>query len=157
MKVLVVVDMQNDFIDGSLGTAEAETVVPAVMERIRSFEGRVIATRDTHSEDYLNTEEGRHLPVIHCVKGTEGWKIRREIDALLDEKAAVRIDKPTFGSVELGSYVKELDDEAGGEEITLIGVCTAEIRVDGSCCAGGTPESHERALEAMKSCQIDIV
>lgn len=101
MKVLVVVDMQNDFIDGSLGTAEAEAVVQAVMERIRSFEGRVIATRDTHSEDYLNTEEGRHLPVIHCVKGTEGWKIRREIDALLDEKAAVRIDKPTFGSVEL--------------------------------------------------------
>ena len=174
MKVLVVVDMQNDFIDGSLGTAEAEAVVPAVMERIRSFEGRVIATRDTHSEDYLNTEEGRHLPVIHCVKGTEGWKIRREIDALLDEKAAVRIDKPTFGSVELGSYVKELDDEAGVEEITLIGVCTdicvisnalllkanlpkAEIRVDASCCAGVTPESHERTLEAMKSCQIDIV
>ncbi len=174
MKVLVVVDMQNDFIDGSLGTAEAEAVVPAVMERIRSFEGRVIATRDTHSEDYLNTEEGRHLPVIHCVKGTEGWKIRREIDALLDEKAAVRIDKLTFGSVELGSYVKELDDEAGVEEITLIGVCTdicvisnalllkanlpeAEIRVDASCCAGVTPESHERALEAMKSCQIDIV
>ena len=175
MKVLVVVDMQNDFIDGALGTKEAEAIVPGVVEMIRGFDGKVIATRDTHGEDYLDSEEGRHLPVPHCIKGTEGWEIRREVMEALDEKqGCLLIDKPSFGSVELGSYVKELDDEAGVEEITLIGVCTdicvisnalllkanlpeAEIRVDASCCAGVTPESHERALEAMKSCQIDIV
>lgn len=174
MKVLVVVDMQNDFIDGSLGTAEAAAIVPAVMEKIRSFDGRIIATRDTHAEEYLDTEEGRHLPVVHCVKGTEGWEIRKEIDELLKEKEAVRIDKPTFGSVELGSYVRKLDEEEGVEGITLIGVCTdicvisnalllkanlpeVPVCVDASCCAGVTPESHERALEAMKPCQIEIV
>lgn len=174
MKVLVVVDMQNDFIDGSLGTAEAQSIVASVMEKIRGFDGMVIATRDTHTGDYLNTEEGRHLPVIHCVKGTEGWKIRDEIDRLLEEKEAVRIDKPSFGSVELGAYVKKLDEEKGVEEITLIGVCTdicvisnalllkaclPEVRicVDASCCAGADPGSHARALEAMKPCQIEIV
>ena len=173
MKVLVVVDMQNDFIDGSLGTAEAKAAVPAVMEKIRSFDGRIIATRDTHGADYLDTAEGKHLPVVHCVKGTEGWKIRNEIDSLLDEKGAVRIDKPTFGSTELGEYVKKLDEEETLEEITLIGVCTdicvisnalmlkanlpeVPICVEASCCAGVTPESHERALEAMRSCQIEI-
>lgn len=173
MKVLVVVDMQNDFIDGSLGTAEAKAAVPAVMEKIRSFDGRIIATRDTHGADYLETAEGKHLPVVHCVKGTEGWEIRNEIDMLLDEKGAVRIDKPTFGSTELGGYVKKLDEEETLEEITLIGVCTdicvisnalllkanlpeVPICVEASCCAGVTPESHERALEAMRSCQIEI-
>ena len=101
MKVLVVVDMQNDFINGALGTKEAEAVVPGVVEKIREFDGKIIATRDTHGEDYLESEEGKHLPVVHCVKGTEGWEIRREVEEALRAKSGYRvIDKPAFGSWE---------------------------------------------------------
>lgn len=176
MKVLVVVDMQNDFIDGSLGTKEAQAIVTGVVEKIRNFDGKVIATRDTHGEDYLNSAEGKQLPVVHCVKGTEGWKIRPEVEAAVREKAGSRIlDKPTFGSVQLGEYVwnlNETDDPV--EEITLIGLCTdicvisnalllkaylpeVPIRVEASCCAGVTPESHEQALGAMRMCQIAVI
>ena len=175
MKVLVVVDMQNDFIDGALGTKEAEAIVPGVVEMIRGFDGKVIATRDTHGEDYLDSEEGRHLPVPHCIKGTEGWEIRREVMEALDEKpGCLLIDKPSFGSVELGESVKNLDGAEGPvEEITLAGLCTdicvisnalllkaycpeVPIRVAASCCAGVTPQSHSQALEAMKVCQIEV-
>ena len=175
MKVLVVVDMQNDFINGALGTKEAEAVVPGVVEKIREFDGKIIATRDTHGEDYLESEEGKHLPVVHCVKGTEGWEIRREVEEALRAKSGYRvIDKPAFGSVELGKCVKKLDEtEESVEEITLIGLCTdicvisnalllkaylpeVPVRVEASCCAGVTPQSHEQALEAMKMCQIEI-
>ena len=175
MKVLVVVDMQNDFINGALGTKEAEAVVPGVVEKIREFDGKIIATRDTHGEDYLESEEGKHLPVVHCVKGTEGWEIRREVEEALRAKSGYRvIDKPAFGSVELGACVKKLDEtEESVEEITLIGLCTdicvisnalllkaylpeVPVRVEASCCAGVTPQSHEQALEAMKMCQIEI-
>ena len=169
MKILVAVDMQNDFIDGSLGTEEARTIVPGVVEKIRTFNGRVIATRDTHGKDYLNSAEGKKLPVVHCVKDTQGWQLRPEVEEAIQGKPGSRIlDKPTFGSVELGEYVKPV------EEITLIGLCTdicvisnalllkayfpeIPIRVASSCCAGVTPESHEQALEAMKMCQIDII
>lgn len=176
MKVLVVVDMQNDFIDGALGTKEAEAIVPGVVEMIRDFDGKVIATRDTHGEDYLDSEEGRHLPVPHCLKGTEGWEIRSEVQEALREKAGyMSIDKPAFGSVELGEYVKKLDETEGPvKEITLIGLCTdicvisnalllkaylpeVPVRVESSCCAGVTPQSHSQALEAMKMCQVEIV
>ena len=176
MKVLVVVDMQNDFIDGALGTKEAEAIVPGVVEMIRGFDGKVIATRDTHGEDYLDSEEGRHLPVPHCIKGTEGWEIRREVMEALDEKqGCLLIDKPSFGSVELGESVKNLDGAEGPvEEITLAGLCTdicvisnamickaafpeAAIIVHSGCCAGVTPESHQTALDAMAACQIEIV
>lgn len=175
MKVLVVVDMQNDFINGALGTKEAEAVVPGVVEKIREFDGKIIATRDTHGEDYLESEEGKHLPVVHCVKGTEGWEIRREVEEALRAKSGYRvIDKSAFGSVELGECVKKLDEtEESVEEITLIGLCTdicvisnalllkaylpeVPVRVEASCCAGVTPQSHEQALEAMKMCQIEI-
>ena len=175
MKVLVVVDMQNDFIDGALGTKEAEAIVPGVVEMIRGFDGKVIATRDTHGEDYLDSEEGRHLPVPHCIKGTEGWEIRREVMEALDEKqGCLLIVKPSFGSVELGESVKNLDGAEGSvEEITLAGLCTdicvisnalllkaccpeVPIRVAASCCAGVTPQSHSQALEAMKVCQIEV-
>lgn len=175
MKVLVVVDMQNDFINGALGTKEAEAVVPGVVEKIREFDGKIIATRDTHGEDYLESEEGKHLPVVHCVKGTEGWEIRREVEEALRAKSGYWvIDKPAFGSVELGECVKKLDEtEESVEEITLIGLCTdicvisnalllkaylpeVPVRVEASCCAGVTPQSHEQALEAMKMCQIEI-
>ncbi len=175
MKVLVVVDMQNDFIGGSLGTGEAVSIVPGVVEEIEKFEGKVIATRDTHGPDYLDTAEGKKLPVVHCVKGTKGWELRREVEeAVMSRADSLIIDKPSFGSVELGEYVKKLDQtEETVEEITLIGLCTdicvisnalllkaylpeAAVRVKASCCAGVTPESHMQALEAMKMCQIDI-
>ena len=174
MKVLVVVDMQNDFVDGALGTKEACAIVPDVVKTIEGFDGKIVATRDTHAENYMDTQEGKHLPVIHCVKGTEGWKINSEIQKALDERQAVVIDKPTFGSVELGKYVRKLDREEPVDEILLIGVCTdicvisnalllkaylpeVPVRVTASCCAGVTPEQHEQALEAMKPCQIEIV
>lgn len=171
MKLLVVVDMQNDFIDGSLGTAEAVAILPDVIDKIKNFDGRILATRDTHPRDYLSTREGRNLPVEHCIEGTEGWEIRREIAQLLEEKP---IDKPTFGSVELGRRVCELNAREPIESVTLIGLCTdicvisnamvlqaflpeVPVMVDASCCAGVTPESHERALEAMRMCQVQIL
>lgn len=171
MKLLVVVDMQNDFIDGSLGTAEAVAILPNVIEKIKNFDGRVLATRDTHPVNYLSTREGRNLPVEHCIEGTQGWELQREIAELLKEKP---IDKPTFGSTELGKRVCELNAQEPIENITLIGLCTdicvisnamvlqaylpeVPIIVDAACCAGVTPESHERALEAMKMCQVQII
>lgn len=176
MNVLVVIDMQNDFIDGALGTEEAAAIVPKVIRKIQDFEGRVFFTRDTHEEDYLDTQEGRKLPIKHCIKGTDGWQIRTEIDALRREPA---IDKPSFGSEELGQTLRELDHnlreqgDGGIETITLIGLCTdicvisnamilkavfpeIPIIVDSECCAGVTVETHKNALEAMKICQIDV-
>ena len=175
MKVLVVVDMQNDFVDGALGTKEACAIVPDGVKMIEGFEGKIVATRDTHGENYMETQEGRNLPVVHCVKGTKGWEINSEIQKALDEKNAAVFDKPTFGSVELGEYVRKLDQEEGPvEEILLAGVCTdicvisnalllkaylpeVPVKVAASCCAGVTPENHARALEAMKPCQIEII
>ena len=170
MKLLVVVDMQNDFIDGALGTPEAAAIVPGVVEKIKNFSGRVIATRDTHGEDYLETQEGRNLPVPHCIRGTAGWEIRPEIQRLISEPP---VDKDTFGSAALGEMLRGLDEREGLESITLVGLCTdicvisnamlikaflpeIPVIVDASCCAGVTPESHERALKAMAACQIAI-
>lgn len=172
MKVLVVVDMQKDFIDGALGTPEAVEIVPRVIQKIREFNGLVIATRDTHEEDYLDTQEGKKLPVRHCIRGTDGWEIHPEIQKLLPEDP---IDKPTFGSVELGQMLKARQDSGETvESITLVGLCTdicvisnalllkaylpeTRVFVDASCCAGVTKESHEQALNAMKMCQVEIV
>ena len=172
MKVLVVVDMQKDFIDGALGTPEAVGIVPRVIQKIREFDGLVIATRDTHEEDYLDTQEGKKLPVRHCIRGTDGWEIHPEIQKLLPEDP---IDKPTFGSVELGQMLKARQDSGETvESITLVGLCTdicvisnalllkaylpeTRVFVDASCCAGVTKESHEQALNAMKMCQVEIV
>lgn len=171
MKVLVVVDMQNDFIDGALGTAEALEIVPRVVAKIRGFDGRILATRDTHQPDYPETQEGKKLPVVHCIRGTEGWEIRPEIQALIAEQP---IDKVTFGSTGLAEVLKAYhEQEEPIESITLIGLCTdicvisnamvlkaflpeVPIVVDASCCAGVTPQSHRQALEAMKVCQIEI-
>ena len=166
-KILVVVDMQNDFIDGALGTPEAVAIVPYVKEKIESFDGKVFFTRDTHFENYMSTEEGRNLPVPHCIKGTDGWQIRAELDALRRTEA---IDKLTFGSREL---VDVLAAEGEIESITFVGLCTdicvisnamvvkafypeIPLTVDACCCAGVTPESHARALSAMKICQIKV-
>ena len=169
-KVLVVVDMQNDFIDGALGTAEAVAIVPKVAEKIKNFDGTVLYTRDTHEENYMETQEGKNLPVPHCIRGTEGWQIRTE----LQQAGAEVVDKPTFGSRILAEKLVEMNREEAIESITLIGLCTdicvisnafvikaflpeTQIIVDAACCAGVTPESHERALEAMKVCQIQVV
>ena len=169
MKVLVVVDMQNDFIDGSLGTSEAVAIVPAVVEKIKAWDGVVVATRDTHTTDYLNTQEGRFLPVEHCIEGTPGWEIAPAVSAVLEEKEAEIVDKPTFGSTILAEMLSSEDVS----EIELIGLCTdicvvsnalllkanmpeMPISVDAQCCAGVTPAKHEAALETMRSCQIIV-
>lgn len=171
MKVLAVIDMQNDFITGSLGTPEAQQIVPVAAGKIKNFDGRVLATRDTHEENYLETEEGKNLPVVHCVKGTEGWQLCQEIAGLVEEQP---IDKPSFGSLALAQELKAYHiNEEPIESITLIGLCTdiciisnalllkaflpeVPVIVDASCCAGVTPKTHRQALEAMKLCHIEI-
>ncbi|MBQ8262179.1 MAG: cysteine hydrolase [Lachnospiraceae bacterium] len=169
MDVLVVVDMQNDFIDGALGTKEAQAIVPGVAEKINGFSGEVYYTMDTHEADYLSTQEGKNLPVEHCIKGSKGWEIAPEIPVI--NKANV-LEKPTFGSVSLATMLKEKEAEL--DSVTLIGLCTdicvisnamlikaympeVPVFVDASCCAGVTPKSHTNALEAMKMCQIQVL
>ena len=172
---LVAVDLQNDFIDGSLGTKEAEAIVPAAAARIREARkaGAVVfATMDTHGEDYDETREGRRLPVRHCIRGTEGWQLNPEILEALGD--AVLVEKPTFGSVRLPGLIREQTEPGEKPEIELIGLCRdicvvsnalllkagfpeAEIRVNSACCAGVTPEKHGAALETMRSCQIDVL
>lgn len=168
MKILVVVDMQKDFIDGALGTAEAAAIVPYVKELIKNFDGKVFFTRDTHFADYMDTQEGKNLPVKHCIKGTPGWEIHPELDAL---RKTEPIDKLTFGSSALPEILAKEDDV---ESITFIGLCTdicvisnvmitkaffpeIPLIVDAKACAGVTPESHNNALSAMKMCQITVV
>ena len=170
-KILLVIDMQNDFIDGALGTPEAVSIVDRVAEEIGKYPvADIIATRDTHPENYLETQEGRNLPVVHCVKGTPGWELNAKIAAAL--KGAAIIDKPTFGSKELAERMASLaqEDEL---DITLVGLCTdicvvsnallikaflpeTPIHVIADCCAGVTPESHKEALDTMRMCQIQI-
>ena len=170
-KILIVIDMQNDFIDAALGTKEAVAIVEAVKEKIRSYPAEnVIVTMDTHTENYMQTQEGKYLPVPHCIKGTDGWKIRPDIEELLT--GAKIYEKPTFGSVALAADLKELSEKEE-IEIELIGLCTdicvasnalllkatmpeVKISVDPACCAGVTPEKHEAALETMRSCQIQM-
>ncbi len=167
--ILIVVDMQNDFIDGALGTTEAVSIVPTVKDVILSHNGRVIFTKDTHSPDYLSTQEGKNLPVEHCIKGAKGW----EICPVLAEYASEVIEKPTFGSVALAERLKKDNETNPIEKITLVGLCTdicvisnalllkatfpeIEISVISKACAGVTPKSHENALNAMKMCQIIV-
>ena len=171
-KILIVIDMQNDFIDAALGTKEAVSIVEAVKEKIRSYPAEnVYATMDTHGENYMDTQEGKYLPVPHCIRGTEGWKIRPDIEDLL--KGAKIYEKPTFGSVKMAADLKALSEKEE-IELELIGLCTdicvasnalllkavmpeVKISVDPVCCAGVTPEKHEAALETMRSCQIQVV
>lgn len=170
-KILIVVDMQNDFIDGTLGSKEAIAVVDRVVARIQGFEGEIIATYDTHDENYMNTQEGKKLPVPHCIKGTDGWKLNAKVQAALEEKRYTAVCKPTFGSVKLVDIIREWG--ADDMQIELIGVCTdicvvsnalllktnfpeMQIAVDASCCAGVTPEKHLAAIETMRSCQIEV-
>ena len=162
--ILVVVDMQNDFIDGALGTKEAEAIVDSVVEKIKNFDGLVLATRDTHPENYMSTQEGKNLPVEHCIEGSDGWQIRPEIAALIDEKNI--FNKPTFGSIDLAKKIVEINENETVNSVTFIGLCTGicvlsnaitlkahlpelPIMVDSKCCACVTPESHQTALDAM--------
>lgn len=170
-KLLIVIDMQNDFIDGALGTPEAVAIVENVKAKIRSYPAAdILATKDTHETHYLQTQEGKNLPVEHCIRGSKGWEIREDIAELLD---GVKIyEKPTFGSVAMALDVAEIsqDEEI---EVEMVGLCTdicvvsnalllkammpeVKISVDASCCAGVTPESHEAALETMKMCQVEV-
>lgn len=167
MNFLIAVDMQVDFVSGALGSAHAAAIVPKVVEKVKSFDGRVIFTKDTHGSDYFQTQEGKKLPVMHCVKDTEGWQICDELKPYVKHV----VDKVTFGSVDLPAYIKSFGEEI--EEIELCGLCTdicvisnamilkaafpeARITVDGSCCAGVTMESHQTALNAMKAVQIEV-
>jgi len=169
-KLLIVIDMQNDFIDGSLGTSEACAILPYVAEKINIYQRErydIIFTRDTHHDNYLNTNEGRILPVLHCIENTDGW----QISSVINTNGAKIVDKASFGSIELADFVAE---SIRPEEIELIGLCTdicvisnalilkarlpeTVISVDAKCCAGVSPQSHFNALHAMKMCQIQIL
>lgn len=170
---LIVVDMQKDFVDGALGTSEAVGIVKNVVKKIEDFDGEVFATLDTHFENYLETAEGKKLPVEHCIKDTDGWRFDKAVGEALEKKGFTAIEKNTFGSVDLPRLIK---DASGGDEFTLelCGLCTdicvvsnalvlkasfpeTPIAVDAACCAGVTPEAHDAALKTMASCQIDII
>jgi len=171
-KILIVIDMQNDFISGALGTSEAQAIVPNVAEKIKEYVkngGKIIFTRDTHRKNYLETNEGKHLPVEHCIRETDGWQICDELIKLYDYPYIV--DKESFGFDCWDIYLDY--DEMMDAEIELVGVCTdicvvsnalilkalfpeTKISVDANCCAGVTPEKHEAALAVMESCQIEI-
>ena len=172
-KILVVVDMQNDFVDGALGTQEAQVIVDNVVKKIESFDGAIYVTYDTHFEDYMETNEGKNLPVVHCVRETAGWKLNEKVQEALSKKEAyTEIEKITFGSIDLPFVLAE-ENEMDNAEVELIGLCTdicvvsnalilkanfpdIDIIVDSTCCAGVTPEKHEAALETMRSCQIIV-
>lgn len=167
-KVLVVIDMQNDFIDGALGTKEAQVMLPRLVEKLEREEALLVFTQDTHGADYLETQEGKNLPVPHCIKPEKGWEIAPSLKPFV-EKAAAVVEKPTFGSLELPKVIAGLEPDA----IELVGLCTdicvianamilkaafseVPVSVDASCCAGVTPQSHENALQAMKMCQVVV-
>ena len=174
-KLLVVVDMQNDFIYGSLGTPEAQLIVNKVADKIKKWDGDIICTQDTHDENYLSTREGKYLPIKHCIKGTEGYMIAPAINSALIENANndytfTLLPKYTFGSTALPGAISYQHYDY----IEIVGLCTeicvvsnvmilkahfpeTDIAVDASCCAGVTPESHNAALETMRMCQIDII
>ena len=167
--VLVVIDMQNDFITGTLGTKEAQAILPMVAEKIKTYRNRgeeIVFTRDTHDEGYLSTQEGKNLPVVHCIRGTKG----HEVSDLLEVGESFIIDKPSFGSLELARHIADKKPKS----IELCGVCTdicvvsnalilkamlpeTPIRVDSKACAGVSPHKHEAALETLRSCQIEVI
>lgn len=166
-KVLIVIDMQKDFVDGALANPDAQAIVSAIAKKVETFDGDVIATRDTHAENYLQTAEGKHLPVPHCIKNTDGWEITPQIAKALEKKNARLLDKPTFGYLGwgmLGEY----------DEAELVGTCTDicvvsnalilkamfpdfRVKANASLCAGTTKANHDAALAVMACCQVEIV
>lgn len=176
MNILVIIDMQNDFISGTLGTKEAQAVIEPLIDKIRTFNGNILLTQDTHDKSYLSSQEGSKLPVEHCIEGSDGWRINERImDAVRQKGTDYKVfNKGTFGSLSLAEYLKQLNEADTVENIELVGVCTdicvvsnallikamlpeVHISVDTKCCAGVTPEAHEAALMTMRSCQIDII
>ncbi|MBR3908851.1 MAG: cysteine hydrolase [Clostridia bacterium] len=171
-KILIVVDMQKDFVDGALGTIEAQGIVENVVEKIKNHDGDIIVTYDTHFENYMQTQEGKNLPVPHCIKGTDGWQLDKKVQFSLENREYKTIEKLTFGSTELPEYIKANYNEKD-IEIELIGLCTdicvvsnalllkanfleTKISVDANCCAGVTVDTHNAALTTMKMCQIEV-
>ncbi len=172
-RILIVVDMQNDFVDGVLGTREAAAAAERMASKIKDFNGRIIATLDTHGQNYLETAEGKKLPVPHCIKMTEGWQLNEKILKALSGKNYKTIEKESFACLALVDEIARIW-ESGGAEVELAGLCTdicvvsnalllkahfpeMHICVDAGCCAGVTPKTHQAALETMKMCQIDII
>ena len=172
-RFLVVVDMQKDFVDGALGSGDAVAIVPSVVEKIKSFDGEIFVTLDTHFDNYPETAEGRKLPVLHCIKGTDGWQLDKNVASALAEREYTAVEKPTFGSLELPRLI-EASADGDDFSIEIIGLCTdicvvsnalvlkanfpeIPISVDSACCAGVTPQAHEAALATMRSCQIDVI
>lgn len=175
MKFLIVVDMQKDFIDGALGTKDAVAILPSVVEKIKGFDGKVVVTMDTHHENYMDTQEGRMLPVPHCIKLTEGWELNDKVSEAVKESGNPYevYMKPTFGSTQMAAKLADFNDEEPIDEVVLVGLCTdicvvsnalllkavmpeVKITVDAACCAGVTPESHAAALRTMQMCQVNI-
>ena len=171
--ILVVVDMQNDFIDGSLGTKEAKDIVGNVVDKIKGFDGKIFATLDTHDDNYLETFEGKHLPVAHCIRMTNGWVLNKDVRDVLVGKDYKIIEKRTFGSTRLINEIRRILDRKERLEIEIVGLCTdicvvsnalllkasfpdIEISVDVDCCAGTSPDAHKAALLTMKMCQIHV-
>lgn len=172
-KLLIVIDMQEDFTYGALRNEEAIRIIPNVVEKVKQYEGAVIFTRDTHEADYMTTQEGRKLPVPHCIRSTPGWELVEPLAALCREKGCRVVDKPTFGSVRLAQELAAENAVQPFDEIELVGVCTdicvisnamlvkaampeVTIKVDPACCAGVTVQSHDTALAAMRACQIEV-
>ena len=172
-RFLVVVDTQKDFVDGALGSGDAVAIVPSVVEKIKSFDGEIFVTLDTHFDNYPETAEGKKLPVPHCIKGTEGWQLDKNVTCALSDREYTAVEKPTFGSLELPRLI-EASADGDDFSIEIIGLCTdicvvsnalvlkanfpeIPISVDSACCAGVTPQAHEAALATMRSCQIDVI
>lgn len=168
MKVLIVVDLQNDFIDGALGNAGNDEIVAPIDKLVENFDGEVIFTRDTHDEDYLSSLEGKHLPVTHCIKGSNGWEVR------IDTRGKKIIDKPSFGSYELVEYLEDLNKKEKIDQIFMVGICTdicvisnalmiknalldTEVTVIEDLCKATSEANHKTALDAMKTCQVNII
>lgn len=167
----IVIDMQNDFVNGALGTREAEKIAGNVIQKVKEFQGKILFTQDTHAENYLDTQEGKLLPVKHCIRGTDGWQLIPELRAVQEKEKYPVFEKNTFGSVELAQFLTEKYRENALESVELAGLCTdicvisnallikaympeLPVKVKASCCAGVTPERHEAALRTMESCQI---
>lgn len=172
-KYLIVVDMQNDFVTGSLGTQKAQQIVPTVVQKVQDFNGIVVFTKDTHETAYLSTQEGKLLPVEHCLRETNGWQLIEQFAQIQQQNGWKIYEKGTFGCLELAEQLLKEHNARPIQSIELVGLCTdicvvsnalllkaylpeVPIFVDAACCAGVTPEKHEMALETMGSCQIQI-
>lgn len=173
-KYLIVVDMQKDFVSGSLGTKEASGIAASVVRKVENFQGKILFTKDTHEKNYPDTQEGRLLPVEHCIRETEGWELIEELEDIRRKRSCPVYEKPSFGSLKLAEDLREIHQKDGVESVELIGLCTdicvvsnallikaylpeVPVRVDSSCCAGVTPLKHDAALEVMRSCQVAVI